>query len=94
MKKMLLTIACAGLLTHGANLSAEEIHQHDADVKEILGIHAKMTEIDRMLLQNPDDPSLNHAMKELEAKLVAKMKTYNAMRKEAVESIPAAGATD
>lgn len=91
MKKILLTIAVTGLLVHPGNISAGAAPPHNADVQEIISIHAQMADLDKLILANPEDLSLKLALEKLETELVGKLRNYNAMRREALEALPAAG---
>ena len=98
MKDIVLAIVSIGLLAYAGGVLANGVPQHSAEVNEIISIHTQMTELDRLILKDPRDLSLGHAMEKLESELISRMREYNSevefvgvKKKQALEAVPAAG---
>ncbi len=98
MKKILITIFATAMLAIGGSAYSEGINHHGLDMQELVTIHDQMSVLDRQLSQDPNNPSLIHAMEQLELDLVTKLRKFNKMiaqinkkKAEALETMPAAG---
>ena len=78
MKKFFLIFPIF-LLLFGASISswAEEIKGHSKLIVEIIDIHKQMTDVDKLIAGDPNNPDFISHMKKLEGDLIFKLREYN-----------------
>ena len=98
MKKTLIAITAAALVTIGGSAYSGSINHHGVDMLELVTIQSQMAELDKKLSYEPNNPTLRLALEQQEKDLVVKLRKYNQLIAEinkrkaaALTTMPAAG---